>query len=139
MFDFIMFFAVIVSTTLLMSNLAKVKSINSKLMEEILQAYIDRNIVAEQLSLALLEKDKKSLEQSDEFLTFISQSRDWAFEYIEVTQKKVYNFIKNVGPTIEYLEEYAPPLILEDQRLRIVEGYKDIKSILPEDYGKLDT
>jgi hypothetical protein len=139
MFDFIMFFAVIVSTTLLMSNLAKVKSINSKLMEEILQAYIDRNIVAEQLSLALLEKDKKSLEQSDEFLTFISQSRDWAFEYIEVTQKKVYNFIKNVGPTIEYLEEYAPPLILEDQRLLIVEGYKDIKSILPEDYGKLDT
>ena len=139
MFDFIMFFAVIISTGLLMSNLAKVKNINSKLMEEILQAYIDRNIVAEQLSLALLEKDKKTLEQSDEFLTFISQSRDWAFEYIEVTQKKVYDFIKNVGPTIEYLEEYAPPLILEDQRLRIVEGYKDIKSILPEDYGKLDT
>lgn len=136
MFDFIMFFAVIISTGLLMSNLAKVKSINSKLMEEILQAYIDRNIVAEQLSLALLEKDKKSLEQSDEFLTFISQSRDWAFEYIEVTQDKVNNFINNTGPVIEYLEKYSPPILLEEQRLRLIEGYKTIKDILPEDYGK---
>lgn len=136
MFDFIMFFAVIISTGLLMSNLAKVKSINSKLMEEILQAYIDRNIVAEQLSLALLEKDKKSLEQSDEFLTFISQSRDWAFEYIEVTQDKVNNFINNAGPVIEYLEKYSPPILLEEQRLRLIEGYKTIKDILPEDYGK---
>ena len=76
---------------------------------------------------------------NEDFLKFISDSRDWAYTYIEVTQEKVSSFISDVGPVIDYLEKYSPPTLAEDQRLAIIEGYRIIKTILPEDYGKIDT
>jgi hypothetical protein len=103
-----------------------------------LQAYVDRNIVAEKLNIALLQRDSAELEKTDDFLVFISQSRDWAFAYIETTQEQINNFINDVGPIIEYLDQYSPPILLEEQRLRLIEGYRTIQNILPEDYGKQD-
>jgi hypothetical protein len=44
-----------------------------------------------------------------------------------------------VGPDIEYLESYKPPIISEEATGRLIVGYKNIKSLLPEDYGKIDT
>jgi hypothetical protein len=91
------------------------------------------------LQEAQQEQTKTDKEQfNEDFLKFISDSRDWAFDYIETTQNKINSFINDVGPIVEYLEEYAPPILIEEQRLVIVESYKNIKSILPEDYGKID-
>jgi len=139
MFDFIIYVLIVSTIIYLMSSVVRLRAKNMSLVYDALQAYLERNIVAEQLNLALIEKENLKLEQNDDFLTFVSQSRDWAFSYIEATQEKVDNFINNVGPIVEYLEKYSPPILLEEQRLCIIEGYKGIKSILPEDYGKLDT
>lgn len=76
---------------------------------------------------------------TEDFLKFVSDSRDSAYLYIENVQSVLNKFISNVGPTIDYLDQYAPPILLEKQRLCLIEGYKDIKSVLPEEYGKLDT
>ena len=65
--------------------------------------------------------------------------QDIAYTYIETTQEKINSFINDVGPVIDYLEKYASPILIEQQRLSIIEGYKVIKSILPEDYGKIET
>ena len=92
------------------------------------------------LQEAQQEQTKTDKEQCNEdFLKFISDSREYAFKYIEVTQDKVNSFINDVGPIIDYLETYAPPVLAETQRISLVDGYKIIKTILPEDYGKIDT
>jgi hypothetical protein len=138
-FDFFVFIILITAFTYLTINSFKLRIKNLSLTHEILQAYIDKNIISEQLRLSLENKVDEESKSRDDFLVFISQSRDWAFDYIETTQAQINSFINNVGPTIDYLEQYAPPILLEEQRLSIIEGYKTIKSILPEDYGKLDT
>jgi hypothetical protein len=102
-------------------------------------------ILAQTLEFFILQEEQQKQTKTDkeqfneDFLKFISDSRDWAYTYIEVTQEKVSSFISDVGPVIDYLEKYSPPTLAEDQRLAIIEGYKIIKTILPEDYGKIDT
>lgn len=102
-------------------------------------------ILAQTIELLMMqeaqqEQTKTEKEQfNEDFLKFISDSREYAFKYIEVTQDKVNSFINDVGPIIDYLETYAPPVLAETQRISLVDGYKIIKTILPEDYGKIDT
>jgi uncharacterized membrane protein YraQ (UPF0718 family) len=102
-------------------------------------------ILAQTLEFFILQEEQQKQTKTDkeqfneDFLKFISDSRDWAYTYIEVTQEKVSSFISDVGPVIDYLEKYSPPTLAEDQRLAIIEGYRIIKTILPEDYGKIDT
>jgi hypothetical protein len=139
MIEFIIYILILFSIVYLVAKNITLKAKNMSLTYDTLQAYVDRNIVAEKLNIALLQKDSAELEKTDDFLTFISQSRDWAFAYIETTQEKINEFINDVGPTIDYLEKYSPPIMLDEQRLCLIEGYKKIKSTLPEDYGKLDT
>ena len=139
MIDFIIYILILFIIVYLIAKNITLKAKNMSLTYDTLQAYVDRNIVAEKLNIALMQKDSAELEKTDDFLVFISQSRDWAFAYIETTQEQINNFINDVGPTIDYLEKYSPPILLDEQRLGIIEGYRKIKSILPEDYGKLDT
>ena len=102
-------------------------------------------ILAETLEFFILQEAQEAQVKTDkerfneDFLKFISDSRDWAYTYIETTQKKINSFINDVGPVIDYLEKYDSPILIEQQRLSIIEGYKVIKSILPEDYGKIET
>jgi hypothetical protein len=102
-------------------------------------------ILAQTLEFFMLQEAQEAQAKTDkekfneDFLKFISDSRDWAYTYIETTQEKINSFINDVGPVIDYLEKYASPILIEQQRLSIIEGYKVIKSILPEDYGKIET
>ena len=138
MIEFIIYVLILFSIVYLMAKNITLKAKNMSLTYDTLQAYVDRNIVAEKLNIALLQRDSAELEKTDDFLVFISQSRDWAFAYIETTQEQINNFINDVGPIIEYLDQYSPPILLEEQRLRLIEGYRTIQNILPEDYGKQD-
>lgn len=82
-----------------------------------------------------IEKDEKHKES---FIKFLSDSRDWAFDYIEKTQKTISKFIDEVEPEIEYYKEYG--LVLEgmvpphDNALKkISKEIVELKSLLPED------
>lgn len=64
--------------------------INSrKQAAEIVQLNIDKIALLRQLEKALNEKDNQSLEQTDGFVKFLSESRDWAFDYIEKVQSSI--------------------------------------------------
>lgn len=135
MLEFIIFLIVsIVFFSLTLNNIS-LRFKNIKLNEDLIKSFVNYNIVLEKK--VSLESDK--IENSDGFLKFISDSREYAFKYIESTQEKVNSFINDVGPIIDYLERYASPILVEKQRLSIIEGYKIIKTILPDDYGRIDT
>ena len=86
------------------------------------------------------KNNKTDEEKSNEaFLKFVSDSRDWAYTYIEEVQASVDNFINDIEPEIVYFDEYgvvgsAYPHYYSMKK--ISEAYKELKKILPEDYGK---
>lgn len=65
------------------------------------------------------------------FNKFISESRDWAFAYIESAQDCIKNFVDTSGPDIEYLEKYKPLIISEETIDKLTTSYQKLKKLLP--------
>ena len=82
----------------------------------------------------------KELDDNDihkeNFIKFLSDSRDWAFTYIEDVQKGLTKFVEEVDPTINYFIEFSSlqegnPL--NDSMKKISTAYLDLKNFLPSD------
>ena len=61
----------------------------SKVSSEHLQLVLDKGALLEKIETMSLEYSK---EANDGFVRFLSQSRDWAFEYIENAQDSIKNY-----------------------------------------------
>lgn len=89
------------------------------------------------------EETKTDKEQANEhFLKFVSDSRDWAYTYIDEVQASLNKFITDIEPEIKYFDEFgivgsAYPHYYSMKK--ISEAYKELKKLLPEEYGKIDT
>lgn len=95
--------------------------------------------------LQLLE-DAKPKEQTDSevhnenFIKFLSDSRDWAFQYIEDVQSGLAEFVDSIEKDIEYFDNFGD--VLSTNRpdywalKRVSEAYKKLKKLLPEDTDK---
>ena len=74
----------------------------------------------------------------ESFIKFLSESRDWAFDYIERTQSTISKFIKEVEPELEYYKQYGvviegmvPP---HDKAIKkIIAEISELKGLLPEE------
>jgi hypothetical protein len=78
--------------------------------------------------MALLDQLEKierqnELEKSDGFIKFISESRDWAFSYIEEAQETIKDFIEKTDSL--YKDPAISPAILI--------SYRKLLALLPED------
>jgi hypothetical protein len=126
---------VIIFVVLLFKNM-RLTIKNLDLIEKNLQVHIDRAILSDKLNIEM----QKSGLQNDDFLSFISKSRDMAFEYIESVQLGIDKFIVDVEPEIAYFDEYgivgsAFPHYNSMKKISI--AYKELKNLLPKDYDKL--
>ena len=70
----------------------------------------------------------------ENFIKFLSDSRDWAYEYIEDIQEGVAHFVNEVEPEIAYFDEYgevgsAYPHY--HSMKKISSEYKELKKLLP--------
>jgi hypothetical protein len=111
------------------------KKKNSIILENILNFFI--------LQIQEEEDNKTDKEKSNEdFLKFVSDSRDLAYTYIEEFQSSLNKFITDIKPEIEYFDEYglvASAYPHYYSMKKISEAYKELQKLLPEDYGKIDT
>ena len=107
MIDFIIFLLTILVVVTLLISVVKLKLNNRKLASELLQATLDQNILLTKLAEELKKKEEVSVEKTDGFLKFISESRDMAFEYIETMQEAIVKFKNSVGPEIDYMLTYG--------------------------------
>lgn len=83
-----------------------------------------------------LEKTPPAIENSEGFLRFVSESRDWAFEYIEQVQSGLASFVDEVGPLIDYFDNYgeAGPIGPNTDALRKISAeFKTLKDLLPKE------
>ena len=73
-------------------------------------------------------------EATEGFIKFLSQSRDWAFEYIETVQSELNKFVEIVGPQMEYYDKYGR--VIESVHTpamdRIFDAYNELVKLLPE-------
>jgi len=113
-----------------------------------IQKKANKTIIAKTLEAMLMQQlikgpNKTEKDQANEdFLKFISDSRDWAYQYIEEVQSGIKSFIDEVGPQIEYYDKYGAAvdgmISPHDFALKKISSeFKKLKSLLPEDYDKI--
>ena len=107
----------------------------------------NRVILANTLNLLLMqqsmsEETKTDQEQSNEaFLKFVSDSRDWAYQYIDDVQESLNKFITDIEPEIAYFDEYgvASSAYPHYHSMKKISGaYKELKKMIPEDYDRIE-
>lgn len=101
------------------------------LVSDLLESNIKNSVMMQEL-LNIKEKEELDGDSSDGFLKFVSQSRDWAFDYIETAQDGIKEFIDSVGSDIDYMDTYRPPIISEEVTDRLINSYRKLKELLPE-------
>ena len=108
---------------------------------ELVKAHLDKTILSEKLAESSEKKNKLEDSSSEAFLKFVSDSRDWAYTYIDEVQSSLNKFITDVEPEINYFKEYGAVGSMAPNYYsmkKITEAYEELKKLLPEDYGKID-
>jgi hypothetical protein len=113
----------------------------------LVQVKKNRVILANTLNLLLMqqsmnEENKTDQDQSNEaFLKFVSDSRDWAYQYIDEVQESLNKFITDIEPEIAYFDEYgvASSAYPHYHSMKKISGaYKELKKMIPEDYDRIE-
>ncbi len=133
--DFIVFAVLSTLIVFLAFYVLKLSIRKRKLILEIVQLQIDKGILTSKIKEEIEKRNSSDIENSDGFLKFISQSRDWAFDYIEQVQAALLEFKNRVEPQILYAKTYgttvgqSPHTIIID---RISDAYDDLAKVMPE-------
>jgi len=105
-----------------------------KLLVKNVQLTLDKTILTNKMSELLDAKNNVSLEQTEGFIKFISQSRDLAFNYIEDVQKALTEFDIRVRPLLLYMSASNNLDSEMNKNIKnILIAYDELKKMLPSD------
>jgi hypothetical protein len=111
-----------------------------KLKRDMSKLFIEKTLLQEYVDLSKSTKTKENSDESihkENFIKFLSDSRLWAFEYIENVQKGLTKFVNDVDADISYFDEYGDALSMSrpdyPSMKNISKAYKELKTLLPED------
>ena len=114
----------------------------SKLTQEFAKLFISHNSLQEFISKNNLEFKNDSDIHKENFIKFLSDSRDWAFKYIEDVQTGLEKFMVEVEPEIIYFDNYGEVLSVErpDYRAmkKISSAFKELKKLMPMEHLEKD-
>ena len=124
----------LLSYSLLLKKFIDIKNRAAKLVFD--------NFTLEKLIELQNDKDLKTGESvhKENFIKFVSESRDWAFSYIEEVQGGLSKFIEDVDAYIEYFDKYSDVISVERPDYaamkQISKSYKELKKLLPKEENK---
>jgi len=111
-----------------------------KLKRDVSKLFIEKTLLQEYVDLTKSTKIKEESDDSihkENFIKFLSDSRLWAFEYIENVQKGLTKFVNDVDADISHFDEYGETLSMSrpdyPSMKNISKAYKELKTLLPED------
>jgi hypothetical protein len=115
--------------------LTKEKLLTKNLAGKVIQLTIDNKIILDNIQDKPFENN---IEQTEGFVTFLSESREWAFEYIENVQSGLNKFVEQAGPRLEYFDKYGRviPSPHNDGLEDILTAYRELQKLLPETNNK---
>jgi len=107
--------------------------------EDLKKTIIDNVVMQEYIDIS---KTKNEIAISDElvdkenFIKFLSDSRSWAFAYIEQVQEGLKKFDDEVGPHIKYFDQYGDVVAMKpnyETLEKISIAYKELQKLMPLD------
>lgn len=107
-------------------------------LNKIFQMQIDATTTNAFLLDKLKNKDKEESVKTDVqegFITFLNQSRESAFEYIENVQNILSNVITDLGPIVEFHDKYGAIFDTDtkDQMNVVSKSFHELKKLIPEE------
>ena len=126
MFELIVLVGALILISLLTVESVRVRVRIRRISVALLQSEINREAIEKRLLEVLASKDSSSVEQTDGFLKFVSESRDAAFRYIEVVQES----LKSLEEALSLLSTTSIKAADRKRAIEIIE--KAIKN-LPDD------
>lgn len=124
-----------ISILVLLYLLVKSNFQKRKILALYIQAEMDKHFLGQKIEELSNELSVLKLSESDGFVKFISQSRDWAFEYIEEVQKVLTEFDEDIAPRLKWANTFgktAGDTIHTETITKISEAYDKLKSVLPK-------
>jgi hypothetical protein len=114
----------------------------------VLQKRANKVLIAKTLEALLMQQLTRNINKTDkdqsneDFLKFVSDSRDWAYQYIEEVQAGLKLFITEVAPQIDYYNKYGSAvdgmIAPHDFALKKISSeFEKLKTLLPEDYDRI--
>lgn len=119
----------------LVYRLFKIRRFTKILSDDYMQRLADNFLLQKEVQKLSQELENKKLQETDGFVKFISQSRDWAFEYIEEVQKALAEFDEEVAPQLEWANTFGRLAgeTVHTSTIKIVsEAYDKLKTVLPK-------
>ena len=101
-----------------------------------IQSEMHKHMLGQKIEELQRELSSKELSETDGFVKFISQSRDWAFEYIEEVQKALVEFDEVVAPQLQWSNTFgktAGETVHTTTINKISKAYDKLKTVLPKD------
>lgn len=87
--DIIVYIIVSIIITLLIVSNIVLGLKRRNLIATVAQLTLDRELLIKKLEKSIEKENQQELEGSDGFVRFISESRDWAFSYIDSVQSAI--------------------------------------------------
>ncbi len=133
--DAILIFSIVLSVSFAISYMAVLYQLRNLKMSF-------AKVFLENVTLTQYADEAKSLKELSEndvhrenFIKFLSDSRDWAFTYIEDVQNGLTKFVEEIDPSINYFSDFSTMSEgnpLHNEMKIISNAYKDLKKFLPE-------
>jgi len=113
-----------------------------KVSKDLSKLYLENKIMQEYIDITKSNdfiKKEDEIIHKENFIKFLSDSRDWAYEYIENVQDGLNRFINEVEPEINYFNEYGDTIAMApnySSMKKISVEYEKLKSLLPAEETK---
>jgi hypothetical protein len=108
---------------LLIANNVRLFLKNRKALEALIQSFVERDALEQMIKSQALSGEKP-IDQTEGFIKFLSESREWAFNYIENVQDEITKF----GVVLEEAKSQTKDAALK----KILAGYEELKKFLPD-------
>ena len=108
----------------------------SKITQEFAKLYISHQSLQEFVEKNNIEFKNDSDIHKENFIKFLSDSRDWAFKYIEDVQKGLDKFIETLDPDISNFDEHSTMFQGTQHHefmTKFLKEYKELKKLMPVD------
>ena len=108
----------------------------ARLTQECAKLFIDNKTLEEFIATNNVEFKNDSDIHKENFIKFLSDSRDWAFAYIEEVQRGLTKFVDDVEPEIIYFKEYGDLTSMKPNYYslkKITEAYEELTKLLPKE------
>ena len=132
MIDIVITLSSLLAVTLLVLFIVSVKAFRQrKKLKNLLVAYSKIELFISSVK----NKESDNDVHKENFIKFLSDSRDWAYEYIETVQSGLNKFVSDVDADISHFDEYGDVLSMSrpdyNAMKNISNSYKELKKLLP--------